>query len=106
MKPGNQQYLEASDKTAELYRENKMTYPTKDFSKLRPHKGAESHIFSGENIKPAPGRRILDVKDSVKFDYGDDQGDMKFHKRRVDCINTNANTGSRIFPKGNDGYDE
>ena len=92
---------EARDKTDQLYRENRILYPYKDFSQLRPHKGVESHIFSGDATNPRPGKKILEIKDSVKFDYGPDagKGKIRFHKRRIECSNTDANTGKRIFPK-------
>lgn len=100
--------VESRDKTDKLYRENKILYPYKDFSKLRPHKGVESHIFSGEAETKRPGKKILAIKDSVSFGENNlpVNKNIRFHKRRIECSNTDYNTGSRIFPTDKGGNDE
>ena len=98
--------IESQERTDKLYAENKILYPYKDFSQLRPHKGADSHIFdTGKEPYRRPGKKILQIKDSVMFNdnYKENTKTFTFQKRRVnDNCNTDNNTGSRVFPTAKD----
>ena len=46
-----QNLLRSGNKTEQLYKENKLLYPYKDFSRLPKRKGVESHIFDDKLIE-------------------------------------------------------
>lgn len=79
--------LRTGNKTEQLYRDNKLLYPTKDFSQLPPKKGIESHIFdtNGPAERIVPGKKIRPIKDSIVFndDYVETNPHIKYQKRRT-----------------------
>ena len=79
--------LRTGNKTEQLYRDNKLLYPTKDFSQLPPKKGIESHIFdtNGPAERIVPGKKIRPIKDSIVFndDYVETNPTIKYQKRRT-----------------------
>ena len=78
--------LRGGSKTEQLYRDNKLLYPTKDFSQLPPKKGIDSHIFDkGPAERIVPGKKIRPIKDSVIFndDYVETNQSIKYQKRRA-----------------------
>lgn len=78
--------LRGGNKTEQLYRDNKLLYPTKDFSQLPPKKGIDSHIFDkGPAERIVPGKKIRPIKDSVIFndDYVETNPSIKYQKRRA-----------------------
>ena len=79
--------LRTGNKTEQLYKENKLLYPTKDFSQLPPKKGIESHIFdtNGPAERIVPGKKIRPIKDNIMFndDYVETNPNIKYQKRRT-----------------------
>ena len=102
----SQNTIESRERTEQLYKDQKLLYPYKDFSQLRPHRGTESHIFNTEPNEPIrTGKKIINVKDSVIFNdnYKERPAPNKFHRKRVENnLNYNTNTRARIFPKDNE----
>ena len=98
-----QNLLRAGNKTEQLYKENKLLYPYKDFSRLPKRKGVESHIFDDKlkEEKIIPGKRIKPIKDSVVLndDYIESNQNIRFQKKRTQ--NTNVIQTEPTFNKTN-----
>ena len=90
-----------SEKTEKLYKENKLIYPYKDFSQLRPNRGPKPQIVNmvGTEDKYTYGKIIRPVKDNVMFndDYVETNHDFRRQKRQIDPtkINTQPNKPSK-----------